>query len=230
MADRLRQAGIDVGSHRIAGKTDGPSGGGGGQTIGPVICTPISTVITRCNTNSDNLYAECLLKRIGHAMTSEAGSWTNGRSIIRHILHQRLNDPAALQGVVIIDGSGLSNQNRVTARTMTAWLNSIGSDPAFGNMFINSLAVGGQSGTLRSRMPSSQLRGATVYAKTGYISQVSCLSGYVVTSDGRRRSFSILVNNLREGGTVAAAKKLQDQIVAAIAADMPAASVTMGSD
>ncbi|MCI0365091.1 MAG: D-alanyl-D-alanine carboxypeptidase, partial [Phycisphaerales bacterium] len=65
--------------------------------------------------------------------------------------------------------------------------------------------------------------------KTGYISNVSCLSGYVTTPDGRRRSFSVLVNGLKSG-VVSSAKKLQDQIVAAIAEDLAAVPVQLGSD
>jgi hypothetical protein len=48
--------------------------------------------------------------------------------------------------------------------------------------------------------------------------------------DGRRRSFSVLCNNLKEGGTVATAKKLQDAVVMAIAEDMAAATVTLGGE
>jgi D-alanyl-D-alanine carboxypeptidase len=68
-----------------------------------------------------------------------------------------------------------------------------------------------------------------VQAKTGYINQVSCLSGYVTMSDGRRRAFSVLMNDLAPG-TVSVAKKLQDQIVTAIAEDMAVSTVTLGSD
>ena len=57
-------------------------------------------------------------------------------------------------------------------------------------------------------------------AKSGYIRHVSCLSGYLTLPDGRRRSFSILVNELREPGTVAAAKRMQERICASIAWDM----------
>lgn len=226
LAHRLEKAGVSVGAFRIASKNDPASSG---ETIGPVICTPISTALLRCNRDSDNLYAESLLKRIGYAMTGEPGSWINGSAIVRHIIHQRLDDPALASGFVIVDGSGLSAGNKVTARGLTAWLNTFISDDTLGPLLIESLAVGGQSGTLTKRMPSSQLRGGIVHAKTGYINQVSCLSGVVTMPDGRRRAFSVLVNGLKEG--VAAAKKLQDQIVTAIAEDLAATpAITLGSD
>ena len=67
-------------------------------------------------------------------------------------------------------------------------------------------------------------------AKSGYIRSVSCLSGYVTAPDGRRRSFSIMVNGLQQAGTVARAKRLQEGIVSAIAVDMTAPLTAVGSD
>lgn len=226
LADRVTRKGVTVGGFRAATSDDPPSDG---EPIGPVICTPISTILLRCNRDSDNLYAESLVKRIGHAMTAEPGSWVNGTAIMRHIVHQRLNDPQLMNGLVIIDGSGLSASNKITARTMTAWLDSLANDEKLSATFLDSLAVGGSSGTLAKRMPTSQLRGAIVQAKTGYINQVSCLSGYVSMPDGRRRSFAIFVNGFREGPQ--AAKALQDKIVIAIAEDLASTpAVTLGSD
>ena len=66
-------------------------------------------------------------------------------------------------------------------------------------------------------------------SKTGYINEVSCLSGFVTMPDGRRRSFSVLVNGLKEPGSVGRAKRLQERVVAAIVNSLTparAASVT----
>ena len=80
LADRLRYAGTEVGGYRVAAPEDPPSTG---TVVGPVITTPISTVVTRCNRDSANLYAEALLKRVGAAVTRQPGSWLNGSAIIR---------------------------------------------------------------------------------------------------------------------------------------------------
>jgi D-alanyl-D-alanine carboxypeptidase/D-alanyl-D-alanine-endopeptidase (penicillin-binding protein 4) len=224
LADRLTRKGMNVGKARAAITdelfTDA-------TPLGPVITTPISTVITRANTDSENLYAESLLKRIGAALTGEPGSWVNGAAILRHIIHERLDDPALSSNVVITDGSGLASTDRVGASTMTAWLNSFHNDEKLAQMFVDSLAVGGKTGTLDNRFRSADLRGAIVQAKSGYINGVSCLSGYVTAPDGRRRSFSILMNSVRE---VSQAKKVQEQIVTAIAQDLAEAPVQLGSD
>ena len=73
-------------------------------------------------------------------------------------------------------------------------------------------------------------RGAQVRAKSGYINEVSCLSGYVAVPGVAVRSFSILMNDLTDPGAVPRAKALQEQIVALIAADLMPAGVTLGSD
>ncbi len=226
LADRLRAAGVRVGSHRVCDPQEPVSAG---TVVGPLITTPLSTAITRCNRDSNNLYAECLLKRVGHQVTGEPGSWLNGGAIVRHIVHERLNDPKLTGSIVVADGSGLSRDNRITAAVMTAWLNSFSNDPHLGPMFIDSLAVGGESGTLAKRCRRENLYDAAVQAKTGYINGVSCLSGYVTMPDGRRRSFSILVNNLAPDA-LNNAKQLQDSIVKAIAEDLATMAVQLGSD
>jgi D-alanyl-D-alanine carboxypeptidase/D-alanyl-D-alanine-endopeptidase (penicillin-binding protein 4) len=229
LADRLRVGGLSVGSTRVAEANETFVGA---TSVGPVIHTPIDTIIARCNRDSQNLYAECLLKRMGHELTGQPGSWPNGASIIRHAVHDRLGDPALSALLSVADGSGLSRENRVAPAAMTAWLASFHQDEQLASPFIESLAVGGVSGTLRAaRRPglsSSRVSGATVQAKSGYINQVSCLSGYVTMPDGRRRCFSIMVNNLR--APVRRAKDLQDKIVQAVAKDMARQTTVLGSD
>ncbi len=216
LADRLRAAGVEVGGHRVAAANDPVPKG---DAVGPAIVTPLKTVIGRCNQDSENLYAESMLKRIGHDMTGEGGSWSNGGAILRHIVLERLNDPAMASGLIVADGCGLSRDDRITAGLMTAWLGSLVNDPKLGAAFLDSLAIGAETGTLKKRYQSIDLNGAVVQAKTGYINGVSCLSGFVTAADGRRRAFSVLVNGFPSGG-VTEAKKLQDQIVKAIAADL----------
>jgi len=225
LAERLRAAGLPVTRFRTADETDpDPTG----RTIGPVIRTPISNAVTRCNTDSQNLYAEALLKRIGHTLTNEPGSWFNGTAVVRHVVHERLSDPNLAVKFVIRDGSGLSRENRIAAATMTAWLATFHDDEQIGPMFIASLARAGRTGTLARRFETVDLHGTTVQAKSGYINYVSCLSGYVTAPDGRRRSFSILVNGLHEPGSVRRAKKLQERILSAVAWDLTAAVTTLG--
>jgi D-alanyl-D-alanine carboxypeptidase/D-alanyl-D-alanine-endopeptidase (penicillin-binding protein 4) len=227
LADRLTRAGVKVGRWRTAAHDDPPAHG---TALGPEIATPISTVMTRCNRDSQNLYAECLTKRLGHALTEQPGSWTNGTAIIRHVVHERLSDPALSSAIVVADGSGLSRENRVTTEAVTAWLNTFHDDERIGSMFLDSLPVGGESGTLRERFRRSDLAGAIVHAKSGYINGVWSLSGFVTMPDGRRRSFSIIVNGAADSGAGPQAKQLHERIVTAIARDMASLAAQLGSD
>ncbi len=225
LADRLRRKGLRVGPARLCDPLETVHTG---LTVGPVIYTPIATAITRCNRDSQNLYAESLLKRMGHAKTGQPGSWLNGAAIVRHAVHERLEKVFLASKLIVIDGSGLSRDNRVAPATVCAWLNSFHNDAELGGPFLDSLAVGGVNGTLERRFETGRLEGAIVQAKSGYIDGVSCLSGYVTGPDGARRCFSIMVNDLRV--PVRRAKDFQDRIVEAIARELSAAAVPLGSD
>jgi D-alanyl-D-alanine carboxypeptidase/D-alanyl-D-alanine-endopeptidase (penicillin-binding protein 4) len=118
------------------------------------------------------------------------------------------------------DGSGLSRENRVSPAIITAWLDSFYRDSELGSTFLDSLAVGGQTGTVKKRFKDIERTGCVVRCKTGYIRGVSCLSGFVTAPDGRSMSFSILCNELVEGDAVSKARSLQEKIVTAIAEDL----------
>lgn len=163
-----------------------------------VITTPINEILRRCNADSQNLYAEALIKRMGHAVTREPGSWSNGASVLRMVLSERLGPEAAAR-TAISDGSGLSRGNGITPNDMTAWLASFHNDETLRPHFLDSLPQPGQ-GTLRRRFPNGQ-PGHVVHAKSGSIRGVRCLSGYITHKDtGRTIAFAVLVNDLSGAG------------------------------
>ena len=92
------------------------------------------------------------------------------------------------------DGSGLSRYDYVTADTMVALLTHVWKDDALRGPFLASLPVGGRDGTLSSRMRNSVLD-ANVQAKTGTISNVRALSGYLETRAREKLVFSMIANN-----------------------------------
>ncbi len=227
LSERLKSLGIKVGGVRTATSSDPEFVG---EAIGPTVQSPLTTVLSRCNVDSQNLYAECLLKRSGAGVTRQSGSWASGTSIVRHVVIQRVNDPKLTSGFIAADGSGLSKENRVPPNLMTAWLNSFHQDSSLSAGFVESLAVGGETGTIKSRFRQIGKSGAIVQCKTGFVNGVSCLSGYVTMPDGRRRSFSIMCNKITEAGGVAKAKKLQEAIVQAIADDMASVAPVLGGN
>jgi D-alanyl-D-alanine carboxypeptidase/D-alanyl-D-alanine-endopeptidase (penicillin-binding protein 4) len=178
------------------------------------VSTHVADIYQRINADSQNLYAECLLKRVGRDVTGEPGSWINGPSVVRMTLAQTLGPDAAAE-TVVSDGSGMSRENRVTPRTMTRWLDALQRDGRFGQAFVSSMAVPGE-GTLRNRFRGVKLTNE-LQAKSGKLDGVRCLSGYVTDpATGRRVAFSVLVNNLREGDQALQALKVHEEVVKAI--------------
>ena len=178
--------------------------------------TTLPLVLQRCNKDSQNLFAEALLKRMGRAFTGTPGSWGNGTAAMRAFLNRLIGPRSAT--VIVADGSGLSRDNRVTARILVELLTKMHRDPLRGPLFRESLSIGGTDGTLRNRFHNGRGR---VYGKSGYINGVSCLSGYLVmpadtggpdTGD-HTVAFSLLFNGIKPPVYAHHIKRLQDKIV-----------------
>ena len=121
------------------------------------------------------------------------------------------------EGLVVRDGSGLSHQNRVSAALLAKVLHSVKSEKYFPE-FLHALPAAGEDGTLDERFKGLPELKGKIFAKTGYISGVSCLSGYVVRGNSVW-SFSVLVNGLKGGAHEA--KRLQEKIGERIYQEMP---------
>lgn len=160
-----------------------------------MVQTTLPSVVHRCNTDSQNLFAEAMFKRMGHRVSGRPGSWANGSAAVRMFLSRALGTGAA--GAVIDDGSGMSRGNRVSPRLLTRLLIHMADDEKLGSMYRESLARPGQDGTLRRRFANVKLTG-DIYAKSGYLNGVIALSGYLVHED-RTVVFSIIANDYRKG-------------------------------
>lgn len=181
------------------------------ERVAAVVRTPLDVVLERCNVDSDNLYAECLLKAAANKLTGQPGSWRNGTAAARMMIKDRLG-PESAATLVMSDGSGLSRGNRVTPALMTRWMAEVASDPSCGTMFVESIAKAGEEGTLKTRFKKARLD-TDVRAKSGYIRQVRTLSGYLTeATSGRRIAFSILVNEVPAGADQRA-KDLHERVV-----------------
>jgi serine-type D-Ala-D-Ala carboxypeptidase/endopeptidase (penicillin-binding protein 4) len=147
-------------------------------------------LVRRMDLVSDNFYAEMLLKQLG-ARFRDSGSTAAGARVVRTELRHR---GVTMTGVRIVDGSGLSAYDRLTAHAVTELLISAVTDDAIRTPFVASLPIAGVSGTLKDRM----LRAPAyrhVYAKTGTTDRASALSGYVTNSSlSPRYVFGILMN------------------------------------
>jgi D-alanyl-D-alanine carboxypeptidase/D-alanyl-D-alanine-endopeptidase (penicillin-binding protein 4) len=147
------------------------------------------------DTKSQNLFADSLLKTLGYRK-SGIGSWSGGEQVVREFV-QSLGIPA--EHLHMEDGSGLSRLDRVTARDTLQLLLRVQTKGWFPD-WKGTLAVsGGSEGSLRKRLKTPLLEGK-VFAKTGFIDDVYCLSGYVHSKNNHIYAFSMLFNGKNQSG------------------------------
>ncbi len=180
--------------------------------LAAVITTPLQEVLNRTNTDSVNLYAEALLKRIGYEVTREQGTWDNGASVLRMTLEERLGSKAAIS-TLVTDGSGLSHSNIVTPITLTGWIESFARDESLRAPYLLSLATPGR-GTFTRKFRGVDLQNH-VAGKSGVLTGVRTLSGIVISDAGREVVFSILINDV-PASKGPSASKMAEHIVIAI--------------
>lgn len=140
------------------------------------------------NKVSQNLHAELMLCAAAHA-AGRAGTREGGRAELESFLAEA-GVPTA--GVALADGSGLTRRNLVTPAAVHALLRYWHQSP-LRDAWMDLLPVGGEDGTLRARFRGTAAEGR-VRAKTGTLSRVAALSGYLDRADGSRWIFSILAN------------------------------------
>jgi serine-type D-Ala-D-Ala carboxypeptidase/endopeptidase (penicillin-binding protein 4) len=176
------------------------------SALAQVESEPLPAVIAEMDHESDNFTAEMLLKEIG-VETGTAGTTAAGAAVVQRDLAAA---GVPLAGVRIVDGSGLSLDDRLTAHSLAALLVVVWNDIDLRNPFWASLPIAGINGTLDKRLRKPPTRGA-VRAKTGTTDRASALSGYV----GDRYVFAVLQN----GSPVSewSARKAQDRFATALA-------------
>lgn len=141
---------------------------------------------------SNNMHAEALTKAMGAKRSGAPGTWSKGVAATRAYLTSR---KVPMSGVSLADGSGLTRANTLPARAFGAVLVTAQREPWF-PAFQSALPVAGVStrmvgGTLRHRMNGTRAAG-NAWAKTGTLTGVTALSGYVRGRDGHLYVFSML--------------------------------------
>jgi D-alanyl-D-alanine carboxypeptidase/D-alanyl-D-alanine-endopeptidase (penicillin-binding protein 4) len=184
--------------------------------VAAVTSEPLSVLVRRLLKESDNLYAEALLKTLGaEAGGQGSGAGGAGERAVRAFLGRVPGFDG--DAVEIYDGSGLSRLNTVTPRNLVAllaWVHDRAPEP-LRSVFRDGLPIGGVDGTLRTRFRNTAAAGE-VRAKTGSLQGVASLSGYVTTRrGGEPLAFSILINHFPPAAA-AAARSAQEAIVLAL--------------
>lgn len=149
----------------------------------------LKDIIKILNKNSQNFYAEQILKTIG-LEKENFGSAENGINVCNSVFQEMGINP---ENMIMVDGSGLSRLNLVTPKQIVSLLNYMYQHKYY-LPFYNSLPIAGVDGSLANRMKGTKAEN-NIRAKTGFIGSVRSLSGYANTGDGEPVVFSIIANN-----------------------------------
>ncbi len=178
--DALRNAGIAVDGPVSSEPADEWS-----ELLASVSSPTLAAMVRFMDRESDNFTAEMLLKQLGLAEL-DRGTSAAGASVVMQTLAKA---GVPMTGVRIVDGSGLSRLDRLTANALGSLLKVASADPVVGPALLAALPVAGVNGTLQHRLRKPPARGR-VLAKTGTTDDASSLSGYVTD----RYAFAVVQN------------------------------------
>ncbi|WP_109505851.1 D-alanyl-D-alanine carboxypeptidase/D-alanyl-D-alanine-endopeptidase [Nocardioides speluncae] len=185
----LKEAGIRLGGRVTTGVTPADA-----QRLARDESMPLGELMTPFLKLSNNLHAETLTKTLGKEKAG-AGTWPAGLGVIAAHAKSAGADTATIR---LSDGSGLTRKNNLTADAVSDVLVAAAKEPWF-EQWYNALPIAGNpnrfvGGTLRARMLNTPAAN-NVHAKTGSLTGVTALSGYVTDADGRELVFSMISNN-----------------------------------
>ena len=148
----------------------------------------IDQILMRMMKKSDNLYAESMFYQIAASTGNRPATSKSARSVI-----QQLVNKVGLNGsrYKFADGSGLSLYNYVSAELEVKMLRYAFHDQNIYNHLLPALPIAGTDGTLRKRMTGAFTRG-NVHAKTGTVTGISSLCGYLTAANGHHLCFAII--------------------------------------
>jgi serine-type D-Ala-D-Ala carboxypeptidase/endopeptidase (penicillin-binding protein 4) len=211
LRETLREAGIQVDGHAVVWG-DREEEGAAMPRFVPLFVhhsAPMREILPAFMKPSQNQIAEMLLKTLGRELRGQGSARAGVQAVDSIFLAWGLPE----RQLLMADGSGLSRYNFVTPELLIALLEHMSRSPN-GELWYSSQPVAGVDGTLRARMRGTPAEG-NVHAKTGTLSNVRALSGYVTTADGERLLFSMIVNG--HALTASDADRLIDTALARIA-------------
>lgn len=203
--DKLKLAGIEINGKAVKGVTP--------QTVYLIdeSSVKLSDLIALINKHSDNFFAECLFKTIGaEASKIQGNSFFSQQAIQKFIKGNEIYAP----GTEIVDGSGISRFDQVTALSINGVLEKMYFDLIHFDDFYNSLSIAGVDGTLRGRMIGSKAEN-NFRGKTGTLNGVVGLAGYLALQNGEDLIVTIIFE-FNKGGW-GFYRDVQDQIVTLLA-------------
>ena len=203
--EKLISFGVEVTGNPISGQAD--------ENAKPLLDSSIKLreLLQMINKNSDNFYAECLFKTLGSAYSGQQGnSFFSTQAILNYIEDNSIYSI----GTKIVDGSGISRFDQVTAGALVGLLEKVYFNFKQFDDFFNSLSIAGVDGTLRKRMIGTPAEN-NFRGKTGTLNGVSSIAGYVTTADDDDIIVCIMFEYTK-GGT-SKYKSIQDGIIEILA-------------
>lgn len=170
----------------------------------------LSDIISQTNIHSINLFAEHCLIHSGIKLGALPETNNSTDSVISFWSIKGMDT----QGMTMFDGSGLSHYNAITPRQMVYLLTYMKTKSDYFDVFYNSLAIAGETGTLK-RMFKGSIAEGKLRAKSGTVNRVKAYAGYVTSKSGREIAFSMVVNNFSCSSGEARAKL--EQLMIALA-------------
>ncbi|MBQ8158098.1 MAG: D-alanyl-D-alanine carboxypeptidase/D-alanyl-D-alanine-endopeptidase [Prevotella sp.] len=165
----------------------------------------IDQLLLRMMKESDNYYAECLYYQLAASFGLRPAHASHARTLEKQLVtHLGLN----IDQFRFADGSGLSLYNYVSAELLTMLLRYAWHTPDIYAHLLPSLPVAGQDGTLKKRMKKTPAEG-NVKAKTGTLTGVISLAGYLTAPNGHELCFTIINQSMM---SARAARTFQDKI------------------
>lgn len=175
---------------------------GNWQEVAKIESPPLVELITETNQISNNLYAEALLRILGATRPGTGDTATLGLKVVESALTRLGVDPSSY---VLKDGAGLSRHNLVSPEALVQTLRGMAQAPIFperlASVYRASLPVAAVSGTLKGRFQGTALAGS-LQAKTGTLSGMSALAGYLEVPGYDTLIFSVIVNQSAESASV----------------------------
>ncbi|MFN8673724.1 MAG: D-alanyl-D-alanine carboxypeptidase/D-alanyl-D-alanine-endopeptidase [Candidatus Sericytochromatia bacterium] len=166
---------------------------------------PLYKILKRFNEESHNLTGELLLKTIAYNEDKKQGSTKKGKEILK----KHLNNLFKNYDFNVVDGSGLSRYNLISSELLLKVLETMYKNPEYKEIIYEAFPIGGLEGTLRNRL--KEIKNYKVIAKSGSMTGVNALSGYLVGKNKNTLGFSIIINNSTLSGKQL--RDIQDQIL-----------------
>ena len=215
LARLLTERGVEV-----DGAADAVAGGAAVAVTGlaAVDSPPLADILRFAVQRSDNHLTDQLFHVLARRQTG-AASWDRGARAIRDLLRDL---GVATDGLHLADGSGLSRDDRVTARLLVDLDRAMWNGP-HADTWASLQAVAGESGTLRRRLRGTPVEGR-LYGKTGTLNDVTGLTGAVVGDDGDRYHLAV-VGNAAAAEDRWVARAVMDELALVLAADVQGCTI-----